>query len=322
MAESWSSCVNLAIVHPMIYPELRRGGDKGHLINTLRKLATDVFFGAMEITWYESADDSTRREIRDLLETSGVEVIYNAGMVACDENIDLNAADEETRRMATGRVMELIDDAYFYNARLLYIPSGFDPHQRERETAKCALVDSLKTLCRYAVQKATNHTLGLALEQLDREVQLKRLIGPTREAIEIAKAVNSEYGDFGLVLDTSHLPLLGETFEEAVSIAIDYLVHVHFANCIYSAKAKDHPYYGDRHPRFCVEHGEYDLEDVTMFITHLAKVGYFDKKTATTLPPISIETKPMEHEDPELVLAHEKRVFQQAWSKYERAQAS
>jgi len=59
-----------------------------------------------------------------------------------------------------------------------------------------------------------------------------------------------------------------------------------------------------------------------MFITHLAKVGYFDKKTATTLPAISIETKPMEHEEPELVLAHEKRVFQQAWSKYERAQAS
>lgn len=322
MTESWSSYVRLGVGHPMVYPEFRRGGDRNRLISTMRTLANDIFFGAIEITWYESADDSTRKQIRELLETSGVEVTYDGGIPVEEERINLNAEDDETRKIAIRRVKSLIDDAYYYDARIMHILSGPDPGQEARKRAKDIFIDSVKTLCNYAAEKATNYTLCLALENCDREVDLRKLIGSTREALEIAKAISSECGNFGLLIDTSHLLLLRESFEEAVSVAIDYLVQVHFANCIYSAKAKDHPYYGDKHPRFCVENGEYGLEDVTMFITHLAKAGYFEKKTPTSLPLISLDTKPMQHEEPDLVLAHEKRVFQQAWSKYQRLQES
>ena len=314
MSLSWKSKISLGIVHPMIYPKSRINVEKSYLLKTLKMLATDVFFDVVDITSYQTIDTSTRAEIRDLLKSSGIEVVYNGCIPIVDKGLNLNSEDEEIRKNSIKQVKELIDEAYFYNARILYIASGCDTSVENREKAKDKLIDSIKALCDYSYNKADTYSLCLALENLDRTVQLKRLIGPTKEAVEIARAVSSEYDNFGLVIDTSHLPLLNETFQEAISLAAEYIVQIHFANCI---NVKTHPYYGDRHPRFCIKDGEYNIMSVKEFLKNLEEAGYFKKSTPLTLPLISLETKPMENEESEILLANEKRVFQNAWVQYQ-----
>jgi len=112
-------------------------------------------------------------------------------------------------------VKELVDDAYSINARSLIVCSGPDPI-KDREKARVSLVKSLKSLCKYAEQGARDHTLLICLETFDRDVDKKLLIGPTVEAVKIAKAVREECWNFGLCIDQGHLPLLKERPEEAL----------------------------------------------------------------------------------------------------------
>lgn len=109
--------------------------------------------------------------------------------------------------------------------------------------------------------------------------------------------------------DLSHLPLLRETPEEALKPIKDYLVHVHIGNCILD---KDHPSYGDSHPRFGLGAGENDTEDLIEFLKVLMDIGYLDGREAKT---VSFEVSPLENETSEVVMANAKRVLKKAWAK-------
>src|SRR5204862_226336 len=81
---------------------------------------------------------------------------------------------------------------------------------------------------------------------------------PTSEAAALAKQVDRS--NFGLTIDLSHLPLLGETSQQALHTAAPYLSHAHIGNCV--VNYPDSPLYGDFHPRFGHPLGCSDLPEV------------------------------------------------------------
>ncbi len=80
-------------------------------------------------------------------------------------------------------------------------------------------------------------------------------------------------------------------------------------------KDKNHPLYGDQHPRFGIPGGESSIEELTEFLRVLKEIGYFSKKTATRLPVVSFEVKPSSGESSEVLIANSKRVFAEACAK-------
>ncbi|HID57219.1 TPA: sugar phosphate isomerase/epimerase, partial [Candidatus Poribacteria bacterium] len=193
-----------------------------------------------------------------------------------------------------------IDMAHEMGAKRMAFLSGKDPGEEDREAAVEALVKTTRELCDYAAEKG----MGIMLETFDRDIDKKALIGPSELAAEFARRVNR--ANFGLMVDLSHMPLLNETPTESVWLVKDYLVHAHIGNCVLDS---NHPAYGDQHPRFGV--GENDVEDVAEYLDALLDVGFLN----TDDPPIvSFEVKPMEGEDPDLVIANAKRVLIQAWA--------
>jgi hypothetical protein len=79
-------------------------------------------------------------------------------------------------------------------------------------------------------------------------------------------------------------------------------------NCV--MRDKNHPAYGDQHPRFGLPGGENDVPQVVEYIRTLIRIGYLQEGNPRIL---SFEVKPMPGESSEIVLANAKRTLRDAW---------
>jgi sugar phosphate isomerase/epimerase len=309
MQEPLEAYCHVGIVHPMAFPECL--GGEGPILETISKIATDTFFSAIEVT--QIKDEKVRSEAAKVLATSGIEVIFAAQPVILPQGLSLCHLDAAERQQAVDVAKGLVDQAYGLGAALMAVPSGADPGEEHRPKAAEALIDSLKQICNYAQEKAEESMLAISLENFDRDVDKRQLIGPTTEAAEIADAVWKECSNFGLTIDLSHVPLLNERIDEAALAAVDHLIHVHIGNCVLADESS--PAYGDQHPRFGVPGGSVATEQVRRFLEALVYAGYFKRNTPTTMPVVSFEVKPAQDEDPDLVIANAKRTLIDAWAK-------
>jgi len=151
--------------------------------------------------------------------------------------------------------------------------------------------------------------MPVVLETFDRVPFGKNcLAGPTAEAVTLAQHLREKHPSFGLMIDLSHLPLLGETPQASLTAAKDVLVHVHIGNCVLRDPA--HPAYGDNHPRFGCEGGENGASELAEFLRTLLDIGYLDPAHRRG---VSFEVKPMPGESSSVVIANAKRTLAAAW---------
>jgi len=309
MQEPLETYCHIGIVHPMIFPQCAQ--DEGQLAETVTRIATDDFFSAIEVT--RIRDDAARLKVAEILSISGMDVIFAAQPAQLAGGHSLCDTNSSERRKAVDFGKMLIDQAYELGAAIMAVLSGPDPGEGGRKKATAALVDSLKELCGYAQEQAGERMLSISLENFDREVDKKQLIGPTTEAAKVAETVWEEASNFGLTIDLSHAPLLQERVTDIALNAVDHLIHVHIGNCVLGNES--HPAYGDKHPRFGIEGGSVGVEELRRFLEALVYAGYFKRNTPTTMPVVSFEVKPIGNETPELVIANAKRTLKQAWAR-------
>lgn len=299
----------VGIIHPMAFPPVMKG--QGPILETLSKIATDSFFSAVEVGWIK--DGKVRAEAAEMLAVAGMEVVFAAQPALLQQGLSLCDTDGSGRQKAIDGCKALMDQAYELGASIFVVMSGADPGESARGEATEALIDSLKQLCADAQEKAEARMLAISLENFDRDVDKRLLVGPTKEAAKIAETIRGEYSNFGLTIDLSHQALLRESVEEMVLAAVDHLIHVHIGNCVVGDKG--HAAYGDLHPRFGIPGGEVGVEELKRFLEALVYGGYFKRNTPTTMPVMSFEVRPLKGERPELVIANAKRALTQAWAR-------
>jgi len=303
MQESMYKFMKVGLIHFMAYPQVMKG--EGPILETLQKIAEDDFFTAVEVSWMNDAQ--VRQKAKKLLEVSHLTVAYGAQPRLLVKKLDLNSLDEAERRKAINEVKDAVDEAYEIEAKGLAFLSGKDPGGDERKQALKLLISSIKEICGYAKSKGD---LGITLEIFDQDIDKKCLIGPAKDARMVAEEVRREFDNFGLMVDLSHLPLLKETPKQAILPVKDYLVHAHMGNCI--LKDKEHPGYGDQHPRFGIKGGENDVKELIEYLKVLLDIGFLNPEN----PPIlSFEVKPLADESSEVVIANAKRVLREAWAR-------
>jgi len=301
MQESWHRYLRLGIVHFMAFPSVLRG--EGPFVDTLRQIAQDEFFTAVEAGWVHS--DAERAAAAALLRESHLSVGFGAQSALLVTKSNLNALDEGERKKAVALVQQCIDQAAQLGARRVAVLSGPYPGPSDEAKAVRLLVESLLDLCAYGRGRG----IGITLETFDRTIEKKALAGPTRLCVEVSEAVRRDFPDFGLMLDLSHIPLLAEGIRECLTTGREHLVHAHIGNCVMRDRA--HPAYGDQHPRFGIEGGENDTPQVVEFLRVLFDIGFLGGKER---PFLSFEVKPLAGETSEGVIAGTKRVFAEAWA--------
>ena len=303
MKENMYAYINPGVIHFMAYPSTIKG--EGPILETLEKIAVDDFFGAIELTWIK--DQASREEAKKLLEASHLDVYYGAQPRLLTTGLDLNSFNPEERKKAVATIKEGVDEAIELGAKAIAFLSGKNVEGERKAEAIDLLVDSLKQICAYA--RSRKNDLGVVLEIFDYDVDKCSLVGPVEVAREVAERVTVEYDNFGLMVDLSHLPLLRESAEESIIPIKDYLVHIHIGNGVME---REHPAYGDSHPRFGLAGGANDVDELVEFLRVLIDIGYLDGKEAKT---VSFEVKPLAGESSEVILANAKRTLRKAWAK-------
>jgi len=305
--EPISKYFHVGLIHPMAYPAAGKG--EGEVVlETLKKVLDDDYFGAVELTWIK--DDAMRAEAAKMLKCAHVDIVFAGQPPLLSQKLDLNAADEAERKKAIDQCKNSVDQAYELGACILAVLSGPCPADGDKKAAIARLADSLKQICKYAQSKGD---LVVSLETFDFDIDKKCVIGPTADAVELAKTIREECPNFGLTVDLSHQPMLNESIEQMVTTAAPYLIHTHIGNAVLSDTSS--PAYGDQHPAFGCECGINDVDEVAAFLKALFDIGYFKKDLPSKMPIVSFEVKPLPGEDGDIVVAGAKRVLNEAWAK-------
>lgn len=297
MIESMHKYMKVGLIHFMAYPS-------GSIEETLKKIAVDDYFDTVEIGWIKDKD--TIKKVKKIVDTAHLTVACGGQPRLLTTGLNINDLNEDGRQKAIEILKAGIDDAYELNACGFAFLSGRYDEDKEEE-AFIALVKSTKELCRYAKLKGN---LKIIHEIFDYNIDKKSLVGPAALAKRYAQEVTKEYDNFGLMVDLSHLPLIGETAEQAILPIKDYIVHAHMGNCVVKDPAL--PAYGDAHPRFGFPGGENDVDELVEYLRVLKAIGFLSEEKR---PIVSFEVKPFGDEDPDLVIANAKRVLNLAWSK-------
>jgi sugar phosphate isomerase/epimerase len=305
----WTEAFDLGVVLPLAFPESRES-EEG-LMASLDYLLTDTDFGAVELG--PIADKSLREKVRSLTALAQVQVVYLPILPMIYNNMPLGSADRGARQTALQQVQQLIDEATEVGATLAMVASPPDPGPEAREAMVERLAEDLRALSDYADSRSHYRRLFLTLENFDRDVEKKRLIGPTVEAAALARAIDRD--NFGLTIDLSHLPLLQEHPADALNAAQDVILHAHIGNCV--ADNPNDPLYGDFHPRFGYPSSANDVDDVLAYLQALRKVNYFERvaERLGSRPIVSFEIKTQPGESPRYILANGKRTVARALSR-------
>ena len=109
MNNRWEGYFHLGIVYPKLFTHANSG--EGPIIETLSGLLHDPFFTAIEIAWIK--DDQIRRQVRDLLELSSMEILYNGAPAIRGMRINLCSLDSGQRKESIVNFKKVIDEAYF-----------------------------------------------------------------------------------------------------------------------------------------------------------------------------------------------------------------
>ncbi|HEY3398647.1 MAG TPA: TIM barrel protein [Armatimonadota bacterium] len=306
MIESWREQMHIGLVHPMAYPGVTNNEE---LFASLEEVCRDTFFDVLEV---KPTDSATHARIKAIADQAAVRLIVAGQPPLLGGKLNLNNPDEAGRRAAIDCVKASLDAAYEMNARLCAVLSGPDPGEADRAQQVDLLVASLVECCQYAQAQARDYVVWVTLETFDYNIDKRCLVGPSALAREVARRVRESVDNFGLTIDLSHLPLLGESPADCVEQIGDYLIHVHAGNCAMQDPA--HAAYGDVHPRFGMLGSENDVPQLKEFIETLIYSGYFKSDVPTEKPVFTFEVKPLPGESTQLILAGTARTFQRAWA--------
>ena len=105
----------LGLVHFMAFPELASGG--GPWEETVRRIALDPFFTAIEITHIE--DPGVRERVRDLIRLARLSLGYGAHPSILGQKLNINALDETERAAAVAALKRHLEEAVYMGAETL-----------------------------------------------------------------------------------------------------------------------------------------------------------------------------------------------------------
>ncbi|MEK4487342.1 TIM barrel protein [Psychrobacillus sp. FSL H8-0484] len=304
----YEKAASIGIVLPKLFPFSQSKPEE--MISSLITILEDPFFTAVEVSYI--ADKEAREMAKKYLDYSCVETIFNGGDAFRELKINLSSLDPDIRKQSILQCQMLVDHCYEMGAKIMHIVTGKFEGEESKHQNINAFIDSTMKLCKYAKDKADTYELSISLEIGDRHVDRKYLLGPTHEAVNVARIIQSEYNNFGLLLDQSHLPIMGEDPNKSLWLAKDYLTHIHIGNSY--IKNKEVSYFGDKHIPFGVKDSEVGVVELTKFITTLHDIDFFKSPKPTRKPVITFEVGCLDNESPKLVIANLKRTFFEAWA--------
>lgn len=290
----------IGCVHGALYPETLKG--EGRILETAGRILNDDYFNRIEIGHIQ--DEVIRNQFKERLKISRMKATYLSQPKVFIMNLDTSSLINEERKRAVQELKNSIDEAAFIGADSMSFASGPMVTSSFDESIS-ALGESIFELATYAEERR----ISLFLELFDYDVDKKRLIGSTKDALKLYRQLDNKLTNFSFMVDLSHIPLQHETIDDVKALA-NKVGHVHIGNCVLK---KEDPRFGDKHPYFGYHNGEIDVKQIVEFLQVLEQIGYLNPNKKSKL---SFEIIPAEQENIEDIIHNAKRTLNQAWNEF------
>lgn len=303
MKEPIQEYAKVGLVHFMLWKDCLKGdGD----FSTVSTILDDPYFGAIEVSRIN--DPQQRATVAQKVKDSGKALAFGAQPVLLTQKLDINHLDEDERKKAVAALVEVVPQAAELGASGFGILSGKEVPPEKKSDAMEQLVKSIVEVDRELKKHADIPVVLESFDQLDYGKNC--LIGSNQDAAAIAREVRKTAPSFGIMIDLSHLPLQGNTPQEAWEATGEYVVHAHIGNCVMNKP--DHPMNGDEHPPLCDPDGENCVDELADYLKVLLDNGYLNKQTR---PFLSFEVCIYGDWTREQLIAQSKETLDAAWAK-------
>ena len=279
--------VILGVNHQFLYPESIVNGDVH--TKTLSQLVQTPYVEALDC-WVYAAH--AKEEIL-ILRESGKVINYNIGDRFGEVPVFPASFDKKERTYAMDMLRRECEFALECGAKKIIFGSG--------KAVPGDVEGSLNRYIDFLVEwgESLPDDVCLCLEPTDWDIDKYFMLGRLEDTTKCVNSVLEAGVNIGILLDMGHVPIMHETLESAVQKTAPYLRHIHLGNCI--IKNKQHPMYGDKHPCWGVDVGEYDENDGAEFLRLLKKTGYLSQGAVQT---ISFEMRPYDGKTAEDTIAY------------------
>ncbi|MBT3381878.1 MAG: sugar phosphate isomerase/epimerase [Lentisphaerae bacterium] len=261
------SYARLGLVHHMLYPSCM--DDPDDHVRTLRE-----FIARDDIETLDCClpyGDERRETLIPLVRDCGkVDITFATHLFPLRKiGLPSPAPNEQAQiRMIMG---DMIDMAAAIGATGFIFASGCPCPEEAAPAHYHAFAD----FCRWLCGELKPHGITAQLEPFDTDIDKCFLYGPTQVCAELVESLRPDVDNLGLELDLAHVPLMRETFDQAITNCAPYLKRVHLGNCV--LKDTTHPRYGDTHPPVGFPGGEIDVPQLTTILRCLLETGFLNQ---------------------------------------------
>ena len=290
----------LGLVHHMLYPHSMKDGDEH--VRTLAEFVKREDIETFDCCLPYGA--KLREKLVPLVRDCGKSEVAFCIHVFPFDKFYLSSPIPHEQGQVRLIIQDIVDQAGMVGATGFVFGPGGPSAAVATEEHFAAFAD----FCRWLCGRLAVHGITAMLEPFDWLVDKKFLYGPTQSCVELAEQLQPECGNFGIELDMAHVPLMGESFEQAIKTVGPHLKRVHLGNCV--LKDKSSPLYGDWHPPIGAPGGEIGVPEVTEILRLLLEIGYLDRDQRGNL---LIEMKPMPGDTVEETVADCFARVEQAW---------
>jgi len=292
-------CARLGLVHHMLYPASL--DDPAEHAATLAALVAREDIETFDCCLpYGDGRGELIGRIRDCGKT---DITYAAHMFPI-RKVSFASPSPIEQGVARLGAADMVAQAAAIRATGLIFPSGGPPPDQATPAHHEAFAD----FCRWLCGQCRPHGITALLEPFDMTVDKKFLYGPTRDCVALIESLAPEVDNLAIELDVAHLPLMGETFADALAATGSLLRRVHLGNCV--LRDRSHPLYGDKHPPPGIEGGEIDVPELTDILRRLLDAGFLDKASRGCLV---IEMTPWPGKTPDETVADSLERLDRAW---------
>lgn len=292
---SFREYMQLGVNHHVLYSDVIK--EPAEHLRTLEIVLSDPRLDIIDMWYPWDIKDGCLNAIRK----SGKTIYYNMGNRTGQRPLAPASMEDEHRRYSLDVYKDELQRAKLCGAKKIIANSG--PNNVEyRDQCKDYLVEFYVELCKRA------EPIIVLIEPTDWDTSKRKLIGSSREAVEICQRVrDAGYANMASMVDMCHVPLMHETITQAVFDTGDYLEHVHMGNCVLD---KASPHYGDKHPGIGIQGGLFGAGDIAQLFELLLSNGYFSSKNKGSA---SIEMHRLPNQTPETSFEKYYTAVCQAW---------
>lgn len=266
--EDIRQCARIGLVHHMLYPRCLEDPDDH--VETL-----ESFVERQDIETFDCClpyGDERRRRLVDAIRHCGKTNVAFAIHLYPLRKLPLSTPVPHEQAQVRMIVRDMVDQAAAIGATGFVFASG----RPSPEEATPANYEAFAEFCRWLCAEIAPHGITALLEPFDTTIDKRFLYGSTQACVELIESLQPDVSNLAIELDLAHVPLMGESFVEAITTVAPHLKRVHLGNCI--LKDRSHPRYGDTHPPMGFPGGEINIPELAEILRSLLEIGFLSNE--------------------------------------------